>query len=172
VIFHPASLHLKLKADKARLFIPNSLFAHLLSRHGQLYPPPPSCHSRTAMERAAYTLLCASSNRAQGTLSVADIQDIYFPPLISTTTCNVYFVFGGLIVSNFVIKYLFYRYNTSMRIWDSSVGITTGYGLDRSRGRSSSPGRGMNYLFSTSSRPSWGPSQPPIQRIPGAFPRG
>jgi hypothetical protein len=37
----------------------------------------------------------------------------------------------------------------------------------RLRVRSSSPGRVKNFLFSTSSRPALGSTQPPIQRIPG-----
>jgi hypothetical protein len=38
-----------------------------------------------------------------------------------------------------------------------------------SRGRSSSPGRVKNFLFSTSSRPVQGPTQPPIQWVPGSL---
>jgi hypothetical protein len=38
----------------------------------------------------------------------------------------------------------------------------------RPRGRSSSPFRVKNYLFTTSSRPALGPIQPPIQWVPGA----
>jgi hypothetical protein len=37
----------------------------------------------------------------------------------------------------------------------------------RPRGRSSSPGGVKNFPFSTSSRPALGPTQPPIQRLPG-----
>jgi hypothetical protein len=37
------------------------------------------------------------------------------------------------------------------------------------RGRSSSPGRMKNFLFSTSSRPVLGSTQPPIQWVSGAF---
>jgi hypothetical protein len=41
------------------------------------------------------------------------------------------------------------------------------------RSRSSSPGRAEHFLFSTSSRPVLGPTQPPIQWILGAsFPWG
>jgi hypothetical protein len=41
---------------------------------------------------------------------------------------------------------------------DSAVGIATGYGLDA---------RGVkNFLFSKSSRPDLGPTQPRIQRVP------
>jgi hypothetical protein len=37
------------------------------------------------------------------------------------------------------------------------------------RGRSSSPGRVKNFLFSTVSRPALGSTQPPIQLVPGAL---
>jgi hypothetical protein len=49
---------------------------------------------------------------------------------------------------------------------DSTVDIATGYGLGRSRSRSSSPARGK--MFSTSSRPVLGPTQPLTQCVPGA----
>jgi hypothetical protein len=39
----------------------------------------------------------------------------------------------------------------------------------RSRGRSSSPGRVKNFLFSTSPRPALGSTQPPIQWVPWAL---
>jgi hypothetical protein len=39
----------------------------------------------------------------------------------------------------------------------------------RPRGRSSSPGRVNNFLLSTSSRPALGPTQPPIQGVPGSL---
>jgi hypothetical protein len=42
----------------------------------------------------------------------------------------------------------------------------------RSGGRSSSPGRVKNCLFSTSSRLALGPTQPPIQWVPGALSSG
>jgi hypothetical protein len=42
----------------------------------------------------------------------------------------------------------------------------------RPRGRSSSPGGVKNFLFYTSSRPVLGPTQPPIQRVPGALSQG
>jgi hypothetical protein len=40
----------------------------------------------------------------------------------------------------------------------------------RPRGRSLSPGRGKNFLFPTLFRPVLGPTQPPIQWVPGALP--
>jgi hypothetical protein len=58
------------------------------------------------------------------------------------------------------------------RCRDSVVGIATGYGLDDRRGRSSSPGMVKNFLFSTSSRPALGSTQPPIQLVPGALSPG
>jgi hypothetical protein len=57
----------------------------------------------------------------------------------------------------------------NFRSRDGSVGIATGYGLDDRGGRSSSPGRVKNFLFSTSSRPALGSTQPPIQWVPGAL---
>jgi hypothetical protein len=48
----------------------------------------------------------------------------------------------------------------------SAVGIATGY--ERPRGRSSSPGTVKNFLFSTSSRPALGSTEPPIQWVLGA----
>jgi hypothetical protein len=42
----------------------------------------------------------------------------------------------------------------------------------RPRGRSLSPSRVKNFLFSTLSRPALGPTQPPIQRVPGALSLG
>jgi hypothetical protein len=39
----------------------------------------------------------------------------------------------------------------------------------RPRGRSSSPGRVKNFLFSTSSRPALRSTQPPLRRVPGAL---
>jgi hypothetical protein len=51
---------------------------------------------------------------------------------------------------------------------NSSVGITTGYGLD---GRGSIPGRGKIFFFILS-RPALGPTQHPIQWVPGALSPG
>jgi hypothetical protein len=41
----------------------------------------------------------------------------------------------------------------------------------RQRGRNSSSGRVKNFLFSTSSRPTLGSTQPPIKWVPGVLPR-
>jgi hypothetical protein len=53
---------------------------------------------------------------------------------------------------------------------DSAVGIATGYGLDEQGVWSSSGGK--NFHFSISSRPALGPTQPPIQWVPGALSSG
>jgi hypothetical protein len=60
----------------------------------------------------------------------------------------------------------------SRRLAFSAIGIATGYGLDDRRGRSSSTDRVKNFLFSTSSRPVLGPTQPPIQWVMGAVSPG
>jgi hypothetical protein len=52
---------------------------------------------------------------------------------------------------------------------DRSVSIATGYGLGD---RDSSPGRVKDFLFSTSSKPVMGPTQPPIKWVPGALSLG
>jgi hypothetical protein len=81
---------------------------------------------------------------------------------LATSQCNstlsrCYLISVGLILSH--------------RSRDTIVGIATSYGLDN-RGRSSSPGRVKNFLFSKSSRPALRSTQPPIQWVPGLFPRG
>jgi hypothetical protein len=50
---------------------------------------------------------------------------------------------------------------------DNAIGIATGYGLDGRADSSSSPGGGKSLLLSTLSRPVLGPTQLPIQWLPG-----
>jgi hypothetical protein len=54
---------------------------------------------------------------------------------------------------------------------DSSVGIETGYRLERA-GRNSSPGGGKNFYFFISSKAALGPIQPPTQWVQGALSQG
>jgi hypothetical protein len=54
-------------------------------------------------------------------------------------------------------------------ITDSSVGLATAYLLD---GPGSILGKDKIFLFSTASRPAVGPTQPPIQWVPGALSPG
>jgi hypothetical protein len=77
----------------------------------------------------------------------------------------------GLLVEN-MPKSNFVRHKSYMVIRHSVVGIATAYRLDDRGGRSSNPGGGKNFLFSTSSRPALGPTQPPIQWVPGALSPG
>jgi hypothetical protein len=59
-----------------------------------------------------------------------------------------------------------------LKSWDSAVGIATGYEAGRERGQSLSFGRVKNFLFSMSSRPTLGSTQPPIQWVSGALSPG
>jgi hypothetical protein len=69
---------------------------------------------------------------------------------------------AGIFRQNFV-KFQSIKFNP-----DNSVGIATGYGLDD---RGSILERGK-ILFSTASRPALGPTQPPIEWVPGAISPG
>jgi hypothetical protein len=51
------------------------------------------------------------------------------------------------------------RYSNWLRLDDRGVGVP-------------SPGRVKNFLFSTSSRPALGPTQPPIEWVPGVLSQG
>jgi hypothetical protein len=66
----------------------------------------------------------------------------------------------------------FNMFYLNMSRWRSIVGIVTGYGAERLRGRSSSPGRVKNFLFSAPSTPALGSAQPPIYWVPGALSLG
>jgi hypothetical protein len=67
----------------------------------------------------------------------------------------------------FCVRYLF---QTKSR--DSSVGIALGYGLDDRGSRVRSPEEAGNFLFTIASITAVGPTQPPIQWIPGALSLG
>jgi hypothetical protein len=52
---------------------------------------------------------------------------------------------------------------------DSSVGIALGYGLDDWGSRVRFPAGAGNLSFTTASRTALGPTQPPVQWVPGAL---
>jgi hypothetical protein len=62
--------------------------------------------------------------------------------------------------------------NCSYRSRDSSVGIATGYGLDDQGEREFESRYGKNILFSITSRPALGSTQPPIKWVPGVKRQG
>jgi hypothetical protein len=65
---------------------------------------------------------------------------------------------------------------SSCLLWEPSPGYRSRCSdwlrAGRRKGRSSSPGRDKNFIFSTSSRPALGPTQPPVQWILGALSAG
>jgi hypothetical protein len=54
-----------------------------------------------------------------------------------------------------------------VKSWDSSLGVVMGYGLDDHRGLI--PGSCKIFLYSITSRPGVGPTQPPIHWVLGAL---
>jgi hypothetical protein len=56
-----------------------------------------------------------------------------------------------------------------MKSRESSVGIASGYGLDDRGSRVRFPAGTGNFLFTTVSRTAVGPTQPPIQWVPGVL---
>jgi hypothetical protein len=57
-------------------------------------------------------------------------------------------------------------------VHDTSVGIALGYGLDVRGSKVRVPAGLGIFLFTTASRPVLGPTQPPIQWVPGALSLG
>jgi hypothetical protein len=85
--------------------------------------------------------------------------------------CNSEFYYGfnksfklDLVFSHFNPRVIFILYTSYYVGRDSSVGIATRYGLD---------GPGIEFRwgrdFQHRSRPNLGPTQPPVQRVPGLF---
>jgi hypothetical protein len=62
--------------------------------------------------------------------------------------------------------------NKKKKSRDSSVGIALGYGLDDWISRVRFPVGAGNFSLTTASRTVLGPTQPPIQWVPGAFSLG
>jgi hypothetical protein len=88
--------------------------------------------------------------------SFSNIQNICVPMSIKAHTTTQYLYF--------------YSAHTYDKSRDSSVGIVLGYGLD-DWGFDSRQGLGI-FLFTTASQPTLGPTQPPIQWVPGTLSLG
>jgi hypothetical protein len=77
--------------------------------------------------------------------------------------CGKHFYVLANATKHIFLKFRFVFCTENFKSQDSVIGIATG----RPRGLSWSPGRVKYFSFSTSSRPVLGPTQPPIQWIPG-----
>jgi hypothetical protein len=66
-------------------------------------------------------------------------------------------------------KYYFCIVGDKKKSRDSSVGIALGYGLDDRSSEFRFPAGDEIFLFITASRTALGPTQPPIQWVPGAL---
>jgi len=71
-------------------------------------------------------------------------------------------------INNLCITAMFYVNKSGKSSRDSSSGIALGYGLDGRRFQSRQ--RLGKFLFTTLSRPTLGPTQPPTQWTPGDLP--
>jgi hypothetical protein len=72
------------------------------------------------------------------------------------------------------MPYFYFQYQvqlqfSSIRSWDRSADIATGYGLDC---RGSILDRGKTFLFYTAFKPALGPTLPSTQWVPEFFPWG
>jgi hypothetical protein len=72
----------------------------------------------------------------------------------------------------YVILNFSYRVYLSIRSRVSSVSIESGYGLDNRAIEVRSPAETKLFPLASVTRPDLGPTQPPVQWVPGSFPRG
>jgi hypothetical protein len=87
---------------------------------------------------------------------------------------NLIFLSSNLVIPIVLCLLIFIQFMyTHTHTQSSSDGIATDYGLDDRLIGGSIPGRGWEtFLFDTMSTPALGPSQPPIQWVPGSLSLG
>jgi hypothetical protein len=94
-----------------------------------------------------------------------------YQPTIWISTCTSHrLCASSSMYYNSHLKCIHLSYYSNTTCFDP--GTATDYGPGRPRGRCSSPGTVKNFLFSTSSRPALGLTQPPIRWVPEALSPG
>jgi hypothetical protein len=131
-----------------------------LTAHFHLVQRSKNACSYTSTPQYAFMAWC--SVKAQGQLY------LYFP----REACISLFKLSLILFYPSAYTLIYFALSVFIRSCESSVGIALGYGLDIVvLGFDSQQGLGI-FLFTTAPRTALGPTQPPIQRVSGAFSLG